>query len=225
MGRALSPACASCLTRTPSCGGSPAILFRERLAGKGRRSGTMEIMDMTVTKHIVCLANSRKLSERCVAGKEIVAGSAIGWIRPVSSRPGGAISAGERRYEGGGDPQVMDLVDVPLLFAEPDGPQTENWRLDTTRRWRKSGSAGWNDLKGWACSPEPLWHNGDSTYHGFNDVIPKGVSGMLSDSLRLVRVKRLTLAVFFSKGEIWKLQTTSSRGILLRRHRLSNVDY
>src|SRR4051812_9295660 len=41
---------------------------------------------MAVTKTIDCLANPRKLSGRCLAGKE-PSGSSVGqWIRPVSAR-------------------------------------------------------------------------------------------------------------------------------------------
>jgi hypothetical protein len=37
-----------------------------------------------VIKRILCLANSRKLSGRCVAGTEIVKGRPGTWLRPVS---------------------------------------------------------------------------------------------------------------------------------------------
>ena len=38
-------------------------------------------------KRIVCLANSRKLGGRCIAGKELLADGVSGsWIRPVSHR-------------------------------------------------------------------------------------------------------------------------------------------
>jgi len=42
---------------------------------------------------MVCLANSRKLNGRCIAGKELEAGNAVrSWIRPVSKRENQAVS-------------------------------------------------------------------------------------------------------------------------------------
>ena len=67
-------------------------------------------------KRIVCLANSRKEGDRCIAGKELLAdGSPGGWVRPVSDRGDEAVNESERQYEDGDEPRVLDVVDVPLL--------------------------------------------------------------------------------------------------------------
>lgn len=80
---------------------------------------------MPVVKRIVCLANSRKLSGRCVAGKEMTAGRAGSWIRPVSDRPAEEVSLEERRYADGSDPALRDIINVPL--REPR-PKSYNWK-------------------------------------------------------------------------------------------------
>jgi len=47
---------------------------------------------MATVKRLVCLANSRKLSGRCVAGRELSGGRPIGWVRPVSARENEEVS-------------------------------------------------------------------------------------------------------------------------------------
>ena len=151
---------------------------------------------MATVKRIVCLANSRKLNGRCVAGKELSGGRPVGWIRPVSAREHEEVSEYERQYESGSDPRVLDIMDVPLLDALPKGYQQENWLLDPERYWVKVGRTAWNDMQPLADLIEPLWTNGHSTYNGLNDKIPLSLAGALANSLRLVRVDGLDLSVF-----------------------------
>ncbi len=151
---------------------------------------------MAVVKRIVCLANSRKLSGRCVAGKELSGGRPVGRIRPVSAREHEEVSEYERQYQDGSDPRVLDIMDVPLLDARPTGYQQENWLLDPEHYWVKVGHFSWSDLQQLADPAAPLWVNGHSTYNGYNDKIPLALAGHLRSSLRLVRVDGLTLSVF-----------------------------
>lgn len=112
---------------------------------------------MTVKK-IVCLANSRKLAGRCLAGK-VVGGSPSRWIRPVSSRPHEEVSEYERQYEDGSDPQVLDVVSVPLVEQRPKNYQQENWLLNPEYYWRKEGTVAWADLANFVEGDEKLWIN------------------------------------------------------------------
>ena len=148
---------------------------------------------MTTTKVLVCLANSRKLSGRCVAG--IVHDSPGEWIRPVSARPNGEVSEYERQYQDGSDPSVLDIVTVPLLRPQPHGFQRENWLLDPNYYWTKSGRIGWDQLLTLEQQPKVLWVNGYNTYHGGNDRVPIEQADMLTDSLKLIRVDSVTLQV------------------------------
>lgn len=151
---------------------------------------------MTIVKRIVCLANSKKMSGRCVAGRELTEAGVGEWIRPVSSRHDEEVSENERQYEDGGDPKLLDIVDVPLLHQRPHACQTENWLLDPTRYWKRIRSADWNELQDHIERPPLLWINGHSTYHGTNDEIPQAEADTLPCSLHFIRVPSVELRIF-----------------------------
>ncbi len=150
---------------------------------------------MSTTKRLVCLANSRTLHGRWVAGREWNGTEAGGWIRPVSTRDGGEVSEYERQYEDGSDPQVLDVIDVPVLESQPKDYQTENWLLDPKCYWEKAGRLSTSDLAALTDPVAPLWIDGHRTYNGLNDKIPLAVAGSVTGSLRLLRIDRLRLIV------------------------------
>ena len=76
---------------------------------------------MVTTKRIVCLANSRKLSGRCIAGRELINDFPGDWIRPVSTREHQEVSEYERQYNDGSDPKLLDILDIPLQKHQPEG--------------------------------------------------------------------------------------------------------
>lgn len=153
-------------------------------------------MSDMLTKRIVCLANSRKMSGRCLAGKEVGNAESPGsWVRPVSDREHGTVSENERQYAGGSEPAVLDVVEVPLLNYHPTNYQTENWRLDPGRIWKKVGSVEWHDLQELADEPAPLWVNKDSSRYGVNDCVSLADTVPLTGSLRLINVESLIVVV------------------------------
>lgn len=152
---------------------------------------------VTTTKRIVCLANSRKLWGRCIAGREWAEGEgAGGWVRPVSEREHQEVSEYERQYEDGSDPRVLDIIDIPVLKPQPGDFQTENWLLDPKCYWEKAGSYSPLDLSVLTDPVAPLWIDGDGTYHGRNDRISIELADEVRSSLRLIRVRELNLRVF-----------------------------
>ena len=147
-------------------------------------------------KRIICLANSRKMSGRCIAGKELSdTGNPGGWIRPVSGRPSEEVSEYERQYQDGSDPRVLDVIDIPMLNPHPKDYQQENWLIDHRRYWVKVGSIPVARLNQITEPTSDIWPNGYSTRNGLNDQVPLAVAGNLRDSLRLIQVNGLTLAV------------------------------
>ena len=151
-----------------------------------------------ITKRIVCLANSRKIRGRCVAGKELINGQAAGWIRLVSDRENGEVSEYERRYKDGSDPQLLDIMNVSLLEPRltPGSPQRENWLIDPKSCWETDSCMQEHDLASLVDHKGPLWLNVDSTYNGLNDRIPFSSASNLDGSLRFIQVDKLIFSVF-----------------------------
>ncbi len=151
---------------------------------------------MPVVKCLLCLANSKKMSGRCVAGREVLDSGPGPWIRPVSARPTEEVSEDERQYQDGSDPRVLDVIDVPLIRHQPHACQTENWLLDPSYYWSRVGQIGWAELQRYVENPATLWTNGRNTYNGANDEILQGNADVLPNSLVLIRVPDLELRVF-----------------------------
>jgi len=150
---------------------------------------------MAETKKIVCLANSVKHAYRCVAGIEVVDHRTFHWIRPVSSRPGHGLSWSERQLQDGSELQVLDVVMLGVLGAQPHGFQQENWLLDNTVAWRRTDRADWRILTALQDHPDSLWINGCSSSNGCNDRIADEDAAGLQSSLVLIRVNDLRVTV------------------------------
>ena len=154
------------------------------------------VRDMPYTKTIVCLANSRKLTGRCVAGKEWDGQKPGAWCRPVSARDRGELTA-ERWYRRTWrDPQLLDLIEVGLLAPRPSGCQQENHLVDTNLRWRFVGRISPRQLvPALDCPAGVLWINGESTAGGHNDKVAAPLAEREQHSLVLVQPKLLTITV------------------------------
>lgn len=149
-----------------------------------------------VVKRLVCLANSRKTSGRCVAGKEWSGEEVGAWVRPVSARPHEEVSEDERQYEDGSDPRVLDVMEVPLRKHSPKDYQTENWLLDPEHYWKRVGRVTWDELEKLKDAPSGLWLPGCSSYNGQHDRVELEKAEELSNSLYLVGLDAWKLRVF-----------------------------
>lgn len=150
---------------------------------------------MAEIKEILCLANSVKHSERCVAGVEVIDRDTINWVRPVSARSGHGVSLSEQRLQDGSELAPLDIVKIKLVEPRPEGFQSENWLLDPSKSWQKVGRGDWETLEALEESPNTLWANGSSSSNGCNDrVTEEQVAGM-AHSLALVRTRDLVIRV------------------------------
>jgi len=149
---------------------------------------------MAYVKTIVCLANSYKTDGRCIAGKVVNKDDYSTWIRPVSARPTEELFFLEYRYEDYTSPKLLDIIDVPLLKAEPHNHQTESHVIQASR-WVKKGSFGWEGLDDLRDRPEVLWANTDSTKAGLYDCMSPKEAARFDYSLVLIKRKQLLVEV------------------------------
>lgn len=151
---------------------------------------------MSYIKIIVCVANSRKLTGRCVAGREWDGHGGGAWCRPVSARDRGELTA-ERWYERSWrDPRLLDLIELSLLRPYSSGCQTENHLVDTEVRWKFKGRVTPQCLIPALDRPSgPLWTNGESTSGGLNDRVSAEIAERQTRSLVLVQPDRMAIKV------------------------------
>lgn len=81
---------------------------------------------------LICLANARKRSERCVACLRADGG---GWIRLVSNAEHRELTYMQRNLGNAGEPQNFDLIQVDVAQALPVPGQPEN-HLIGNRPWQ-----------------------------------------------------------------------------------------
>lgn len=74
----------------------------------------------------ICLANSRKLQGRCVAGLRM---DGTGWFRPVSNLPDGTLDYGSCVLDDGNEATLLDVVEVDIARPRPEPHQPENCEL------------------------------------------------------------------------------------------------
>lgn len=91
---------------------------------------------------IICLANSKKNGDRCIAGIDICTEK---WIRPVSGTKDGSISA-NKRLVNGKEPQLLDILDITVdKTGEDFGFAAENLNI-IPGQWQKVGQFVPNQL-------------------------------------------------------------------------------
>ncbi len=151
---------------------------------------------MTFSKTLICLANSMRHHEHCVAGKEWTDTGPGEWIRPIHSAAKQEISTVDQTYQGGGAPKPGDFFRLTLARSLPEGNQTENNIIDRSKKWEATGRASWANIK--ACidaDVEAIWTVGDSSALGINDKISTKDRRAIKSSLMLVHPEKFVLHV------------------------------
>lgn len=163
-----------------------------------------DLGSLTYLRNIVCLANSRKYSGRCIAGLEVDSYGPGRWIRPVSSTPRGELQF-EHLYVDGSEPRLLDLMQIEFLRPRPVFCHREDHLINPKACWVRRGSLSRSDIVS-AVDPESgcLWLDGGSTTFGINDKIAASDAARLSSSLKLVQPKALIIKVQSEGGRFRK---------------------
>jgi hypothetical protein len=109
---------------------------------------------MNLTR-IIVLANSRKQSNSCLAGIEMKTGK---WVRPVTNLPDGGVRKSDMRT-GGGWPQLLDILDIPLDTTGPDFEFESENRTILPGPWYLRGRADVKDILKYVQHPLYVLHN------------------------------------------------------------------
>ena len=79
---------------------------------------------------IICLANSRKYSGRCVAGLRT---DGAGWIRPVGDNLNKILLPKHYRLADGTEAGVLDVLKIPVVEPRPAPHHPEDWLISGAR--------------------------------------------------------------------------------------------
>jgi hypothetical protein len=96
----------------------------------------------TDTLEMLCLANSRKMQGRCVAGLRT---DGQGWIRPVSAGADGTLHLADYRLPDGTEPRLLDTIAIGVRGPKPEPHQPENHQISRTS-WRLLARPGPNEV-------------------------------------------------------------------------------
>ncbi len=105
----------------------------------------------------------------------------------MSERKTAELSSAECRCTDKRTPQLLDVVEIPILRAQPKRHQTENFVIDATRRWIRKGRIEWNQLEMLRDCPTSLWVNSESTVGGAYDRISRAEAVTVNFSLLMIK--------------------------------------
>ncbi|MCE2974858.1 MAG: dual OB domain-containing protein [Pseudanabaena sp.] len=164
---------------------------------------------MSSLKRIICLANSWKLQERCIAGIDIDTGK---WIRPVcdSLYPEDGKVPESVRLINGKEPQLLDILEIPLADTGNNfGFESEN--LSVLRGdWRLAGKALPYDLNNFCPETQYILHNSIRT------VKPSYLQNLPEENRQTLQLIKSSEFSVTKVGDKWKGNITIANGQSLK---------
>lgn len=110
---------------------------------------------MYTVKRIICLANSKKFGERCIAGIDIPTGQ---WIRPVYNNEDGSVPRTTRLVDGK-EPELLDIIDIPLAINGKNADFVRENILIVPVQWKLQGKASSIDVVKYCRNTTDILHN------------------------------------------------------------------
>jgi len=167
---------------------------------------------MAITKmEFVCLADSKKHSERCIAGK-IVGGDDHGkWFRPVSDRPSRGLSNPEASYQLGVYVQNLDWASVDVKGKHEHEYQIENHIICDKPAWKKLGALPAARLDELLDTPKILWNNGLQSNHCMNNQVHEKYLTAPMQTLYFIKIEKLEYISVDVEGAAFGLPSTKVR--------------
>ena len=158
-----------------------------------------------MARHLICLANSKKYMERCIAGValcEVASGFVAArdageplWLRPVSHGAHGSVATHLVDHI-----KLLDIVEVPVTAPCPDKWQTENVFFDERAPLKVVRRAG-NLSK---AVPALLTKRGGELFGNRARVVRPEQAARLNYSLLFI--KPLNLRILFNKNRQGEIQ-------------------
>ncbi|MFH1347234.1 MAG: hypothetical protein ABIH22_00940 [Candidatus Margulisiibacteriota bacterium] len=138
-------------------------------------------------KDIICLANSIKLNNRCVAGKDI---NNYQWVRPVSDTTHGELSEEQIKFTNNEEPNLLDIIRINFKSKSPKYYQPEN-HIITDKKWHKIGPFPEDKLDDICDKPETIWTNSNPDTQRISLAYFK--TNSISSSLLLIKANSLKI--------------------------------
>lgn len=163
---------------------------------------------MSSLTRIICLANSWKHGDRCIAGINPQTGK---WVRPISSLPDGRVPK-EMRQINRREPALLDLLEIPLAATGKDfGFESENQDI-LPGKWRKIGRVTPEEASQY-CSQDPEILHNDHRYVTVDWLGSLPVERRIT--LQLVKAVKFSARAKgerFAGGEKWEGDLVTDKG-------------
>ncbi|MDY7008083.1 MAG: hypothetical protein SWX82_30150 [Cyanobacteriota bacterium] len=166
---------------------------------------------MSSLKKIICLANSYKLNERCIAGIDLDTGK---WIRPVCDRqyPEDGRVPKKIRFVEGREPKPLDILEIPLDNKGNDfGFENENLSV-LEGEWKCLGRATVEDIFEYCNNSNYILHNSRKY------VNPSYLKRLPFDrrrTIEIVKVQKQNFSVTRNEGGKFRGSIKNNNGYLL----------
>lgn len=154
---------------------------------------------------IICLANSKKYGDRCIAGIEITTGK---WIRPFSNLEYGQVPIKMCLIDGE-EPKLLDILEIPLATTG-SGYECEN-RSILHGKWQRVGRASLTDLIQYC--EQQIIHSQWLNFVPLSFI--KALPYHQRRSLQLIRTIKVNVFYYQNTGK-WEASFTTTCGQIIR---------